>query len=378
MRRVTTHVMRVLYAVNVALWTAVVAGLVRIGVPFRELGWDLESFSVGSRMLLAKQPIYDFEAQARAHVALGHPGFAPFPFVNPPILAIELVPLAVLPHAVAFVVLLVASLVALAVAARLATGDVRSALWVTASYPALTALGQGQLAFFALLLFAVVRRELTQGRVVRAGLIASLLFYKPQLLVGLVLAFAISPLLRRALVGLLLGLGAQLAVCLVFAREATLAWPGALARFAVYTLKPAQSYTWHAFFELLLPAHRSTALALGVGATAAMFVLGVIAMRRARRDVDALVAIAVLVTLLGAWHCNSYDWVLAALPAWLLASRVEPSRTVVWLYAAGSTVLLLNTVDAQQAAMGFAIAPAVLIGTAFSVWLVKHVERAAT
>jgi hypothetical protein len=370
---------RVLVAVNGALWVAIVAGLVRLGVRWADLGWDLESFCVGSRLLLAGKPVYDFEAQARAHVALAHPGFAPFPFVNPPILAIEMVPLAKLPHGAALLVLVAASLAALALAARVATGDVRNALWVTASYPALTAVGQGQLAFFALLVFALTHRALVRGRPITAGLIASLLAYKPQLLVMLPVAFAIAPLARRALVGLAAGLGAQLAVCLVLARDATMAFPDALRRFAAYApkLKVAESYTWRTFFELLLPAHghATIALALAMGAMAATMAAGVVAMWRSRADLDLVVSVAVIVTLLAAPHCGSYEWVSLALPAWLLAPRAVRAmahpRAALYVYVAASVALWFDVVDWQRDRWGVALAPAVLLGSALAWWLVR-------
>jgi hypothetical protein len=365
---------RVLYAVNIAMWTAVVAGLARLGVRFQDLGWDLESFCIGSRLLHTGAGMYDFEAQARAHVALAHPGFAPFPFVNPPILALEIAPIAALPHGVALSIVGGASLLALGIGAHIATRDVRSALWVTASYPALTALGQGQLVFFALLLYTLTYRDLAAGRFVRAGMIASLLVYKPQLLMVLPVAFVVSPVARRALVGLAAGLLLQLGVCLVFAREATLAYPSALLRFAAYAprLTLSQSYTWRTFFELLLPTHPRIALVFGASATLATLALCILAMWRWRRDLGVLVAISMIATLLGAWHCNSYDWVLAALPAWLLMARAEVSRQVFSAYVAFASVLWFDVVDWQRAHWGFAVAPAVLIGTAFAVWLVSR------
>jgi alpha-1,2-mannosyltransferase len=373
-RAVQARAWRVLYAVNFAMWSAVVAGLARLGVRFQDLGWDLESFCIGSRLLRSGVAVYDFEAQARAHVALAHPGFAPFPFVNPPILAIEMLSLAALPHGAALSMLWATSLAALAIAASIATRDIRSALWVTASYPAVTALGQGQLAFFALLIYTLTHRALVSGRFVRAGLIASLLVYKPQLLMVLPIAFAVSPVARRALVGLMGGLLVQLAVCLTFAREATLAYPGALIRFAAYAprLTLAQSYTWRTFFDLLLPTHPRIAIVLGASTTLTTLAAFILAMWRRRHDLDALVAVTVIATLLGAWHCNSYDWVLAALPAWLLAPRVAISRRIIGLYVASAVVLWFDVVDWQRAHWGFAVAPAVLMGTAFGVWLVRR------
>ncbi|HSQ63214.1 MAG TPA: glycosyltransferase family 87 protein [Polyangiaceae bacterium] len=371
---------RVLAAVNVALWGAIVAGLLRLGVRFGDLGWDLESFCVGSRLWLDGQPVYDFAAQARAHVALAHPGFAPFPFVNPPILAIEMAPLAKLPHAVALLVVIVASLAAAVVAARLVTGDARNALWVAASYPALTALGQGQLAFFALLLFSLTYYALARRRPFTAGAVASLLVYKPQLLLLLPVAFAMSPLARRALAGFVAGVLAQLGICLLVARDATLAFPSALARFASYApnLKVAESYTWRTFFELLLPGHPRASLGLAAAAILTTLAVAVAAMWRARRDLELLFSIAVIATLLGAAHCGSYEWVSLALPAWLLAPRAAPSRRALALYVVASAGLWFDVVDWQRDRWGVALAPAMLVGSAFAVWLVRAAWRSGT
>ena len=94
--------LRLLLIANVALWAAIAAGLVRSRVQLDALGWDLGVLRDASRLWLAHRPLYDVGEQARMHVEqFGH-GFAvPYPFAYPPIVAVEMAPLAWLPQPLA-------------------------------------------------------------------------------------------------------------------------------------------------------------------------------------------------------------------------------------------------------------------------------------
>ena len=366
-----------------ALWGAIVLGLVKARVRPDMLGWDLGVFRDASRLLLEGRTLYDFDAQAAAHAeAFGRSFAVHYPYAYPPIFAIETAPLALASQAVAFAIVTFASVALVVWAARRATGGLEGALWVAASYPAVYGLLAGQTVFVALALFTVTYALLETDRPVAAGLCASLLAYKPQLLVALPFAMLVAPRARRGLVGLALGGAAQIALSIAVAPRATLAFPGAIRRMSAYAdshFRESLGFTWRSFFVCALPAHRGLAVGLAALAVAACGGVALAAMVRARRDLALVVSVAALATLACSWHCAPYEWVLLALPAWLLLPRanVSPLAARMLVLAFASTWAFVAVVDAQQRAFGVAFHPALPLLCALSLWLVPRAARTA-
>jgi hypothetical protein len=365
------------------LWAAIAAGLAKAHVRPDMLGWDLGVFRDASRLLLEKKPLYDFAAQAEAHHSAFGRSFAVFyPYAYPPIFAIETVPLALASQVAAFAIVAALS-VALAVwAARRTTGSSVSALWLAVSYPAVYGLLAGQLVFVALALFTATWALLDHDRPIAAGLVLSLCAYKPQLLVAMPIALLVMPRARRGLVGLAAGGVAQLALSFAIAPRATLEFPSAVRHMAAYAdthFNESLGFTWRAFFVALLPGHRAVAVVFAAVAIAACGVLAIVEMIRAKRDATLVVSIATLATLTCAWHCAPYEWVMLALPAWLLVPRARPSplATRALVFALMATWALVASVDAQTRAFGFAFHPALPLLCAFSVWLVARARQFA-
>jgi hypothetical protein len=97
-------------------------------------------------------------------------------------------------------------------------------------------------------------------------------------------------------------------------------------------------------------------------------------MVRAKQDLRRTFGLAVLATFACAWHCAPYDWILLAIPAWLLLPRASPSplakRALVGLFLFGWTIV--NLVDAEEAAWGFALHPAMPMLCGWYFWLMKR------
>jgi len=102
-------------------------------------------------------------------------------------------------------------------------------------------------------------------------------------------------------------------------------------------------------------------------------------MIRAKGDAALAVSIATLATLACAWHCAPYEWVLLALPAWLLVPRARPSAlaTRALVFALIATWVLVASVDAQTKSLGFAFHPALPLLCVVSAWLVRKAQFAA-
>jgi hypothetical protein len=361
-------------AASLAILVAVVVGVAQGHAPRGWLGWDLASFRAAGRLLLAGTSIYDYDAQRAAHAAeFGAHGFAEvYPFGYPPQFAMEMIPLAKLPHELAFVIVLVASLAAAALAARSLTGEVRDVAFVTATAPGVLALLAGQLSFVALGIVAACHALLARKRSFAAGLVLSTLAFKPQLLVFLPLAFLFRKDLR-ALAALAVGVAVQVGACFAFDARDALAWPRALRAFDAFAMKQGDewSFTWRTFFAA---AGASTSIAIVV--VIACAAAGVFAMWRARGDLDLCFAVAVLATFAAALHCFAYDWVVLACPLMLLLPRANPSRRAWYVLGAlyVASALFAASVKAQEHAFGFAFHPAMPALAGVSAWLAVRVR----
>jgi alpha-1,2-mannosyltransferase len=360
------------------LWTATVLGIVTSGVVRADmLGWDLGVFRDASRLLLSHQPLYDYAAQQREHLeAFGRLFAVHYPYANPPIFAIETIPLALVPQVVAYAIVTAAGLASLAWSSRRATGSFEGAGFALLAYPTFLGILAGQPVAVALGVFTATWALVEGGRPVTAGLVASLLAYKPPLLLVLPVAFLIAPRARRALAGLAAGGAAQVAISFAVAPKDTLAFPVAVRRISAYTethFRDALSFTWRSFFALLAPHHRGVADALGALAVLACGAVAVVAMVRARDDFAKVFSVAVLATLACAWHCYPYDWVLLALPAWLLLPRVSVSPLAARMLVAALVApwAFVWLVEEQRRLFGVALHPALPVLCAFALWLVR-------
>lgn len=363
--------------------TAVVAAVARGRAPRGWLGWDLAAFRVAGKLFLSGAPIYDFSAQdATYHAEYGKGFDVLYPFAYPPIFALETLPLALVRHEIAYAIVTCASLVCVALAARKLTGRALDALWITATLPGLLALLAGQFSFVALALVVASWSLAKRARPIASGFVLSLLAFKPQLLLFVPLAYVIHARARRGLVGLALGIGAQLAACFAFDARDTLAFPAALRTFNAYVasrFNDELAFTWRAFFALLAPSHASITNALAALAILACAAFGIASAFRARADLDRCFSFLVLTTLACAWHASAYDWVLLAFPAFLLLPRARPSRAasiafgLVYVASWG----FVSLARAEHRAFGHALNFAMPALVAFFFWIVRATERAS-
>lgn len=363
-------------AASLAIFVAVAIGVARGHAPRGWLGWDLASFRAAGRLLLAGSSIYDYDALRAAHAAeFGARGFTEvYPFGYPPQFAMAMVPLAKLPHELAFGVVLLASLAAAALSARALTGDARNVVFVTATAPGVLALLAGQLSFVALGVVALCHTLVARKRSLAAGLVLSTLAFKPQLLVFLPFVFLFRKDLR-ALAGLALGVAVQVGACFAFDARDTVAWPRAVRTFDAFANNQGDewSFTWRTFFAAA-SAHNTTSAWIAIVFVLACAAAGVFAMWRARRDLDLCFALAVLTTFAAALHCFAYDWVVLACPLMLLLPRVRPSRRA-WIVLGAlyvASALFAASVKAQEHAFGVAFHPAMPALAGVCVWLARN------
>jgi len=308
---------------------AYVAGqFVRTGEPARM--YDRESFRAAQDRVVEEAGL---ELDRRYAAAL-----------NPPHFALLFAPLSALPYRVAAAVWLGINIACFAGAMVLVVRMLPQAsrrdwktwglvpLLAAASMPFLQAAGHQQNTFLSLLILASVVTLWRGGHALGAGLVAGLLFYKPQvaLVVALVLA---ADLGRRAI----LGVGITGAVLLLLT---LVLLPGTLPEY--FRTLPANlawiqnqpHYPWgrHAtclgFTRVLLqgdapgapsPWARITWLTAGAAGTAAL--AGVILRSpKSQQSRDGLIALTVAMTPLLLPYYLDYDLLLLAIPATLFAA----------------------------------------------------------
>jgi hypothetical protein len=247
---------------------------------------------------------------------------APWPYLNPPLLAWLLVPLAAMPFELAFGLWFVASAVALAWAARLCEVGWRGVLSAFALLPVFLALGTGQVAPLLLLAVVWAVRLDARGRWAAAGLLYALLAVKPQM--GLLLPVALLAAGRWRTVAMAAAAGVAIAALTVAALgvDGLRAWLAAVSDFSFnpYFLR------WS-----LVP------LVGGAGWWVALLVVAALVAAGARRwSADPLVVTGIGLT--GSLLVNHYltppDFVMLLLPAWALVRIGGPAALLggmLWL-----------------------------------------------
>ncbi|HEY2703773.1 MAG TPA: glycosyltransferase family 87 protein [Candidatus Dormibacteraeota bacterium] len=297
-------------------------------------GSDFVSFATGSRILASgSRCLYCLSTQADAQASvLGYrppasaTGF-PHIFVNPPLAAWVLRPLASLPLTTGLALFLVASLAALLAGARLlerwlprSISEGRRGLLViaaTASLPAATTLLLGQWDGFLLLAAAGALWALDRERPLTAGLLLSVLLVKPQL-AWLLLPVLLAASRWRVAAGFALGAATWVGSALLIVGPRQLVELVSLVR----TRLPGDGLVSAGLPALAGGIGGSTAVLIAAPVLAAVSVA--IAWRcraRLRRATPALaLSLGICASILCAPHVFSDDLLLLAVPLVVLAT----------------------------------------------------------
>jgi hypothetical protein len=224
----------------------------------------------------------------------------------------------------------------------------RAALWSLTFFPVFATISFGQNTFISLTIFAGVYRLLSAGRPFAAGMTAGLLWFKPQLLLGLFAWWAIQP--RRYARS---WLGVFLTGCALAAASWLLVPDG--SRSFVLTLRENAGFAefgmWNvltpkAFFSMLLPGAPVLPLVLAALCSVAAIALMWNMKRRTGAPVAVMFPAAVFLSLWASPHALVYEWALLVAAAVVLWDRVPESRdawlclfALVWVGLAISTPL---------------------------------------
>lgn len=361
-----TRVALVAGAVLWLLWAAVaVLGPGNLDRNGQVIGTDHTAFHTAAGLV----------ANGRGDALYAYPGLAEFgrtqaaltgkdpfldPYRNPPFYALLYRPTARLPYLASYFCWAAIGLLVFVGGMRLVAGPGWGVTvgWALCFYPIFAAVSFGQNTLLSFGVFALVHAAVVRHRLFLAGLAAGLLAYKPQLLFGLMVWWAID--VRgcwRAWLGLATTGLALAGLSLAVVPAETRAWVENLPAIARYDA--FEFYNLHTMrgFGQLLTADK----AVGNGAGLVGLGLGVVAFvlfRRRVKDPALSAAAAVFVTLWASPHTMTYEWGLVVLPAVVLWTR-RPDLKAEWvpLFAVAWAVFFVATplTKMQFDAVGYAV-----------------------
>jgi hypothetical protein len=344
------------WAAGVAVW-AIWLGSLAVGGFTRDaegqlLGADHIAFYSAATLIRDGRPgaIYDHDAIGGVQQAVTGGTWPYFmAYRNPPFYALLYVPTAALPLPASVLVWMGLSMAALGFAVWCLRPEHpwRAFGWAFAFYPFFAAISFGQNTPLSLAVFAAVYRLSAERRPVLAGLVAGLLWFKPQLLIGPFVWWGLAPWRHRdewlgvTLTGLVLA-----AISWLVVPEAAWAFADSLRANVAYGGENGWNlHSPRAFWRLLLPdaVPAVTWVLTGVCAAAA---LGGAAWVHVRTGgpLAVMFPVAVLLTLWVSPHTLIYEWALLFAAAVVLWERL-PARRDTWLtlFAVAWAVLAVST-----------------------------------
>jgi hypothetical protein len=272
---------------------------------------------------------------------------------NPPFYALLYLPTTGLSYYTSFLIWTAISfaLLGLSIILMRPARPVRAFLWAVGFYPVFATISFGQNTLISLAIFAGVYRLLESDRRFAAGLVAGLLWFKPQLLIGLLIWWAFNP--RRYLRSWLgLGLTGLILAALSWGAlpEGSQAFVDSLRKNVQFSgEKMWNKHTPKAFFEMLAPGlPPGTYWGLAGVVAACSIALAWRVAQRTGAPVAVMFPIAVFLSLWASPHALIYEWALLVAAGIVLWERFPESRplwlclnAIVWVVLAVSTPLSL-------------------------------------
>jgi Glycosyltransferase family 87 len=354
-----TILLAAVIAIVFAFWIAIFIIFIQLG---HGIG-DFPCFYSAGKMIVSgnSSRIYDYEAQKQAqHVFFA--GLTPpaLQFVFIPYILVIFAPLALLsyPHAFMlwyFMNITMVTAVPFLLADRLGMQkkQIGVALLCLAGFsPIILSLLRGQPTILTLLIFTLAFLDLENDRDFRAGCTLALALYKPQFVIPLVLALAITrnwKALRGFFVTSLLLFAVSVSLV---GWNTTLQFPRAVIAFGKLPAKMAgERVEWmtnlRGLLQWLLDSRLSQDRVLLIAGTAsALLSLGILltALARKRRISQLEFSLVILVTVLSSYHSYEHDMALLVLPLILVTQyAVEHDFTPIVLAMSAGLVYITSS-----------------------------------
>jgi hypothetical protein len=209
-------------------------------------------------------------------------------------------------------------------------------LWSLTWFPIFAAISFGQNSLLSLILFGMTFWLWRKGKLLSAGLVSSLLLFKPQMILGIGILWLLEWRKDwKALIGLAAG-GISLAgICFLFLPEASKAFLSLSRDLLPDLIYGEQFPLWHlhslrGFWTLLLPGHELFAEGLSLVLSLAGIVVYVVFWRSHRNEPILLFAGAICLTIWISPHSMIYDWSILLIAA-IIFWQARPQATSFWV-----------------------------------------------
>lgn len=291
--------------------------------------------------------LYNFTYQSELEQTIAGPNLASFhAFLTPPFFAWLFVPLSLLPYTWSFILWGLLGLLFLWMSLKLLSAEppTKAFLWSLTWFPVFAAISFGQNSLLTLLLFSLVYWLWRRGKYLTAGLVSSLLLFKPQMILGIALLWLFEyRKCWRSILGLMLGGSALAGLSFWLLPDASRAYVDVVRNFLPSMIYKEDFPLWHlhslrGFWVLLFPGQ----VWLAEGLSLLFSVIGVVAFaifwRTKRDELDLLYAGAICLTLWITPHAMIYDWSILLVPAMLvwhtlpqLRGLWKPNFALIWI-----------------------------------------------
>ncbi len=325
-----------------ALWFAwlvsILLGPGKLDMAGQVIGTDyIQFYSAGETLRQGQSAqLYNFSYQSELQQAIAGPGLADFhAFITPPFLAWLYVPFAMLPYTWSFLAWSLLSIFLLWASVKLISDGQpnRRFLWTLTWYPIFTAISFGQNSLLSLFLLSASFWLWKRDKYLLAGILGSLLLFKPQLVLGIGLLWLLEWRKSwKSIIGLAVG-GISLAgLSFWLLPGASRAYIDLARNFLPGMMYGEQFPLWHlyslrGFFTLLLPGSRMLSESLSLLLSAIGIGAFIYFWNRKRGDKDLLFAAAICLTIWITPHAMSYDWSILVIPAIILWQSVPRLRS---------------------------------------------------
>lgn len=293
------------------------------------IGTDyLQFYAAGTTIRLGySQELYNFEYQAKLEQSIAGPGLTSFhAFLTPPFLAWLYAPLTYLSYSWSFIVWSLLSLLFLWVSIKLLSYKQpgKASLWSLTWFPIFATISFGQNSLLSLLLFSLTYWLWQKNKYFTAGIMSSLLLFKPQMLLGVGLLWLLEWRQSwKSLLGLVIGGSVLAGMCFWLQPDASRAYVDLVRNFLPGMIYQEQFPLWHmhslrGFWALLLPGQESIVEILSIILSILAVVVYIPFWRRYRHNKKLIFAGAILLTIWITPHAMIYDWSILLIPAIVL------------------------------------------------------------
>lgn len=282
--------------------------------------------------------LYNFEYQSQLEQAIVGPELVNYhAFITPPFLAWLYVPFTFLPYTWSFIVWSILGLLLLWLSIKLlaSTRPLATSWWALTWFPIFAAISFGQNSLLSLFLFSFTYWLAKKEKYFAAGLVSSLLLFKPQMVLGLGLFWLLEWRKGwKSLLGLVTGGSILAGLCFWLLPDASRSYIDLSRNFLPGMIYQAEFPLIHlhslrGFWILLFPGSRW----LAEGLSLVFSTVGVVAFyyfwRKNRTRSDLLFAATVCLTIWISPHAMVYDWSILIISA-ILFWRAFPNLRVIW------------------------------------------------